>query len=704
MESHRNLVARALLAMPLLGMAPAAPAAGPDATTVEVIGERFNKARNGLSPKTGTSRYVFDRRDIEQLPRGEETPLNHLMLQAPGVVQGDHGGLHIRGEMTQPQYRINGTIIPEGIGGFGQVFDLRIARRVEFISGALPAQYNYRTNIVDIETKDSYEDGGKIGFTGGSHGTLHPAVELSGSTDKLTYYVTGSHLQGRNGILFPTADRHAIHNDTKQAKGFAMVSYVPDLRSRWSVMAGVAESRFQIPNVRGETPTFPLDGVADLPDVASADLNETQREMTRYAVLSYEGNNGGDLDYQVAFFTRDSKVLFRPDAVGDLLYRGIASRVARHSRADGLQVDASLHASKAHTVRAGFSFSHQRTDSENDALVFPADDDGAQVPGAPLRVNDGRSVAADLAGVYLQDEWKATPDLTVNYGLRYDKLDGLTRNSQLSPRLNAVYRLGGRTSVHAGYSRFFNPPRLELIGPDTISKFANTTNQPEVQLSSPVVPERIHYLELGLAHQATPALHLGVDVYGKFVRNMVDFGQFGRALVTSPYNWSKARVFGLEFTAQYRSDNVSAYLNAAVSWARGKGLSSGQYNFEQEELDYINGKWVYMDHDQRLALSGGVAYKWRGNVLSADAFFGSGMRSTPEGGSPNSDHLPSYLQTNVGVAREVKGPGHSRIGLRLAIVNLFDKSYEVRDGTGVGVGAPQFGPRRSLYGTLSASF
>ena len=681
-------------------------AAAPEARlgTIEVIAERFDKARNALSPKTGTSQFVFDRGDITQLPQGENTPLNQLMLQAPGVAQGDYGELHIRGEMTQPQYRINGTIVPEGISGFGQIFDSRFAQRIELITGALPAQYNYRTNIIDITTKQSFENGGKVSMYGGSYNTLNPAVELSGATDKLTYYVIGSYLQAENGILFPTADRQAIHNDTIQRKGFALVSFLPDPGSRWSVMVGAAKSQFQIPNVPGETPSFPLDGVSYFPNLPSGDLDENQRELNRYAVISYEGNDGANLDYQMAFFTRYSSVLFTPDPIGDLIYRGIASRVSRSNRANGLQVDSSLEHSEAHTVRAGFSLSHQRTESENSSDVFPADSQGNQVSGAPFTVVDSRSIAANLAGVYVQDEWRAGKLLTLYYGLRFDYLDGLTRDSQFSPRLNLVYKFDERTALHAGYARFFDPPRLELIGPDTISKFLNTTNQPEVQQSSPVLPERINYLDLGLTHRLTPDLNLGLDIYAKHGKDMIDFGQFGQALVYSPFNWTKSRIYGIEFTAQYRKDNVSAYFNAAVSSARAKGISSGQYNFSQEELDYIDSHWVYMDHDQRLTSSAGIAYKWFDVQFLADAFFGSGMRSTPEGGTPNSDHLAAYLQVNVGVARGIQASWPGKVGIRLSIVNLFDKSYEIRDGTGVGVGAPQFGPRRSFYGTLSASF
>ncbi|MGO9994868.1 MAG: hypothetical protein ACLPTF_20470 [Steroidobacteraceae bacterium] len=40
---------------------------------------------------------------------------------------------------------------------------------------------------------------------------------------------------------------------------------------------------------------------------------------------------------------------------------------------------------------------------------------------------------------------------------------------------------------------------------------------------------------------------------------------------------------------------------------------------------------------------------------------------------------------------------------RFDVVNIFDKEYQIRNGTGVGVGAPQFGRRRGLFFGLSKS-
>jgi hypothetical protein len=49
-------------------------------------------------------------------------------------------------------------------------------------------------------------------------------------------------------------------------------------------------------------------------------------------------------------------------------------------------------------------------------------------------------------------------------------------------------------------------------------------------------------------------------------------------------------------------------------------------------------------------------------------------------------------------------PLAGKITRRLTTVNVFDKSYELRDGTGVGVGAPQFGPRRAFYASVEKLF
>jgi outer membrane receptor protein involved in Fe transport len=42
--------------------------------------------------------------------------------------------------------------------------------------------------------------------------------------------------------------------------------------------------------------------------------------------------------------------------------------------------------------------------------------------------------------------------------------------------------------------------------------------------------------------------------------------------------------------------------------------------------------------------------------------------------------------------------------VRFDVINLFDKVYEIRSGTGIGVFAPQYGARRGLFFGLSKAF
>jgi outer membrane receptor protein involved in Fe transport len=64
--------------------------------------------------------------------------------------------------------------------------------------------------------------------------------------------------------------------------------------------------------------------------------------------------------------------------------------------------------------------------------------------------------------------------------------------------------------------------------------------------------------------------------------------------------------------------------------------------------------------------------------------------------------VPSYTQVNMGVSHDFNIVSATKpTTLRFDIVNLFDKVYEIRDGSGIGVFAPHFGPRRGFYFGIS---
>ena len=118
--------------------------------------------------------------------------------------------------------------------------------------------------------------------------------------------------------------------------------------------------------------------------------------------------------------------------------------------------------------------------------------------------------------------------------------------------------------------------------------------------------------------------------------------------------------------------------------------------FGADELAYIATHDIYTDHAQVLTASAG-SYLWNGTRFSASMIYGSGLRS----GFANTDHLPSYTQVNVGLSHDfnIVAPNKPTT-VRFDVVNLFDKIYEIRDGSGIGVCSQQ-GPRRGFFVGIS---
>jgi hypothetical protein len=191
--------------------------------------------------------------------------------------------------------------------------------------------------------------------------------------------------------------------------------------------------------------------------------------------------------------------------------------------------------------------------------------------------------------------------------------------------------------------------------------------------NDPVQPERSHYFDLGITQRVTSTLTVGLDAYYKKASNLLDEGQFGTALIFTPFNYQYGRVYGLEFTANYKQDNVSAYMNVALSRAQGQNIDSAQFNFDAAELAYISSHWVYLDHDQRVSASFGGTYALGQTTFTFDSIVGSGLRS----GFANTDRLPWYTQVNLGVIQHfnINNPLIGKFDARLLVINAFNRVY-----------------------------
>jgi outer membrane receptor for ferrienterochelin and colicins len=680
--------------------------------TIVVTAQHLNEERSRIDTDTGATTYKFDSKAIESEPGGDNVQLNQVMLQLPDAAQDSFGQLHIRGDHNGLQFRLNGVILPDGISVFGQTLPPRLISSLKLITGSLPAEYGLRSaGIIDVTTKSgALQPGGEVSMYGGSHGTVEPSFNYGGSTGSDTYFVSGDFIRNDLGIESPDGRSNPIHDHTTQWHGFGYFEHIFGENDRVSLIAGSSDDRFQIPNRSGVHaadigPGLTVNGVSDF---LSDDLGENQREITRFATLSWQ-HSEGPLSVQTSLIARYSSLNFTPDPnLGDLLFNGISQNAYKKDVAYGFQSDAVYTLTDGHTLRAGVYGQIDRLTSNTLSQVLPTDPiTGVQTTDIPIGIVDDSRNSQTMESVYVQDEWKILPVFTVNYGVRFDHYTAFSSGKQTSPRINFVWQALENTTLHAGYSRFFSPPPFELVANTTILKFANTTG-PSGQPGDPVKAESSNYYDVGAQQKLSNELTVGVDGYYKQATNLIDEGQFGAPIILTPFNYAHGQVYGVEFTANYSVGHFQSYANVAIQRAIGKDIVSGQFNFAPDDLVYITNHYIHLDHEQQVTGSAGASYEWQGTRVSGDLLVGSGLRSDltlPDGTNvPNGDHLPYYEQLNLGVSHDFTRQGLKGFSTRFDVINALDKEYEIRNGTGVGVGAPQFGPRRGYFVGVSQAF
>jgi outer membrane receptor protein involved in Fe transport len=666
----------------------------------------LDRDRDQIAPPLGANTYTIGPNQIESTPEGDNATFQQVILRSPGVVEDSYGQIHVRGEHANLTYRLNGILLPDTVNTFSQAINTRLIQSSTLIDGSLPAQFGFRTaGIVDVTSKSGDTlNANEISIYGGGNNTFQPSIQLGGTKGNFDYFVTVDGLHNDLGIENTTASAQAIHDDTNQQHFFSYLSDRIDSTSRISLLANFSNADFQIPDTAGLPALYPLAGHPNAAFANSAGIDENQNEQEYYTVVAYQKSTD-KFSMQAAYFTQYGAIHFTPDPVNDLIFQGVAGEVHNDYFTNGVQFDSSYILNDQHTIRAGFlgNFTSERLDTNTN--VFATDPlTGAVSSDVPVYIQNNSGNHGVSAGVYIQDEFSVTKKLTLNYGLRYDRFDtNFSDTGQVSPRVNLVYKFDNRTTAHAGYSRFFVPPPLQYVGNGTINHFANTTNAPENFVSDPLKVERSNYYDAGIAHQFTKAWTVNVDGYYKDAHNLVDNGQFGDAVIITPFNYRLGQVFGAELSSTYTQGPLSAFGNFSYVNTLGKDIVSQQYLFDNDELAYIKNHYIKLDHEGQYTASLGVSYKVSKELsVYTDALYGSGLRS----GFANLQKEPEYFPIYIGAEYRfhVAGTEKNVVKFRVDVVNVFNEQYQIRSGTGVGVEAAQYGERRTFLAGVSYDF
>ena len=232
----------------------------------------------------------------------------------------------------------------------------------------------------------------------------------------------------------------------------------------------------------------------------------------------------------------------------------------------------------------------------------------------------------------------------------------------------------------------------------TVEKFADTTAAAPVNSGNDKVgAETDDYFDVGIRQRIIEHLNVGLDGFFKLGQNQLDLAQLNGTLVTAPLTYRRSRGWGSDFSLVYGDDKLNAYLNFSYAVLQAKYINAGAFLADDaDEISYIQNHWVTLDDNQMFTGSAGASYNLYGFLFTGDAIWGSGYRR----GFANSGELPPILQFNAGIVRALRVPKVGEVEVRFTVVNLFNHSYQIRNGTGIGVESAAYGPRRAFYGGI----
>jgi outer membrane cobalamin receptor len=700
--------AQAALAQVSLDEVQSSTSNSPSAERLETVLIEATRVGGPQVSPTGANDYAVTARDISALPAAGTSPITDVLTHMPGVALDQNQQIHIRNtEGPQFQYQINGVLIPLDVNTnppFVSMINPMFVQQLDLLDGVLPARYSYATGgVVEIRTKDGcQQSGADISVTAGQRSSFSPSFQYATCTAGLSSYVSVLYQQSNTAFSSATPEADAIHDRTQSGQAFGFFSYPLDTSMTVTLLLSGASSTNQLPNVPDLPPAFALDAVPRPPN--SAQIGSHLDFGDYLALVSLIGTPSSELSYQLAYTEHGISQRFRPDQVGELVYQGVASSASHIDHDHTLQGDLTYSIGD-HVLGSGFYAGDYLVTANDSSRVFPRDPSCANTDGCvqssnvPVTVINDAEASNGLLGVYLNDLWQIAPQLRANLGLRWDHLNGFTQRGQFDPTINFIYTPSHDTTIHAGFARYFQVPSFLGISPTAQTAFVNTTAAGPPGVAAPDTEDDYEW-DVGIAQQLTGRFTMSVDSFFERTHRYLDTGQFSDVPIFAPFNYHWGYIWGTQLATKYRGDHLSAYGNLTIGLNRQRAVLTGQFNFDPVELAYIDSHSITLDHQPLYGASGGASYQWGSYALNLDGLHSSGLR----GGFADLEPLPSVTQFNLSADYSITLPGIGVLTNRLGLLNLLDRVNLIRPAQGIGIFQSAYGPRFTLFDSISVHF
>lgn len=284
-----------------------------------------------------------------------------------------------------------------------------------------------------------------------------------------------------------------------------------------------------------------------------------------------------------------------------------------------------------HKLMAGFEYQDiTRRDQTNINLTDPADPDNVRITGKGWRM-----------GVYVQDEWALTPQLSTTLGLRADR--NSDTGTAFSPRAALIWTATPDTTLKALYGRAHRAPNAyERDYYDGLAQVANPG----------LAGETIDTLELVADHRLRQDLQLRASLYRWKMEGIITL---------SPYPLDPT-------LGQYQSgEQVNATgveLSALKTWAWGGRLRG---SLSRQAVSYASGGGLI--NSPRLL----GKLNFSGPLMNTGLLLGYELQYDSQRQTVGGHKLDGYWLSNLHLTA---GKWAKGLEVSLGLYNLFDTRYE----------------------------
>jgi outer membrane receptor protein involved in Fe transport len=597
-----------------------------------------NSAAEQTESATPTS--LINREEIRDTPGATRSnSLAMITNYVPGAYV-THDQLHVRGG-HQVSWLIDGVPIPNTniASNLGPQIDPKDIETVEAQRGSYSADFGDRTyGVFNIAPRTGFEwnNDAELVTSFGNFYQTDDQIRFGGHNNRFAYYASANGNRTDLGLETPTSA--VIHDRANGYGGFTSLMFNLDSQDQLRFVTSLRRDHYQIPYAPD--------------DPVSSGLRDVNDEADAFVAFSWVRTFGTGVVLTVCPFYHFNSANFEsnpqdfPSATTDRRSSGYEGGQATLSYIKG-----------RNNGRAGlYAFAQQNDELFGVIFNDPTD------PSFGNNFRDTQNATGSLIAAFVEDEFRITPWLTLNAGVRQTHFSGNIVENATSPRFGAAIKVPKINWVFRGfYGHFYQAPPLQTaVGP--LLQFVNAQNLGFIPLHG----ERDEESQFGVAIPYRGWI-LDVDTFRTRASNFFDHNSVGNSDIFFPLTIEGALIRGWELTL--RSPRIArrgqVYVTYSNQIAQGKGsINGGLTDFSPPGGDYF-----LLDHDQRNTLHfGGNIDLPRSFYASTDIYYGSGFTN---GGAPPSgpDHLPGHTTFDATIGKNFG----ERFSLGISGINIANR-------------------------------